>query len=646
MTYQIVDNFAAGLDTRKSPLTSPPGSLTRLINAMISPGGEIGKRRAFVNIANVAGTFGLAATESAVYVFGRNVNPSLPSWPLPLIPLIGVNIPNSDATLQQTDFDIFDGKIYLACRTGSGALPVYPTAAQNPHYYDSNLTEGAGKGYYVRTFQSKMYSVCGKSLFFSAVGNPVVWDGDDNIGAVAVTKLDKTNPARCTVSSADIGGFTNGMMVLIAGATGTGLTAANGYHTIANVGSPANTFTLNGVNASSATAAQTSGVKATPAIYVTSISNSNPCVCTVNAADIGKFTTGMTVNIAYADAIGMSAVNGKHVISDVGSPVNTFTLAGVNTAAASAPDTSGAWLTLLSDVARTGRGSINLSLLDADSERLTSLEVYYDKLAVFSTQAIQVWAVDPDPAQNAFTQLLRGAGTSAPSSPLQYGNGDVLYLDASGIRSMKARDSSNSASVSDIGSPVDPEIRDMLLAKLQPYMDQSISLLEPSIGRFWMVFPTQILVLSYFPGPKITAWSVQTLPFTVTQAVTAGGRVFLRDTADNIYLYGGVDGVTYDNCGVEVRLPYLDGKKPGHKKMFKAFDATVSGTWRVAVSFNYDTPDTEETIATISKPTWNVGANELLGNDSHFSLRFYNNDDQPATISNCAIHYDMADDET
>lgn len=82
--------------------------------------------------------------------------------------------------------------------------------------------------------------------------------------------------------------------------------------------------------------------------------------------------------------------------------------------------------------AGTGHGYINLSLQDSDSETLTALEVYYDKLAVFSSEAIQIWAVDPDPLQNAFTQLLRSTGTFAPRSPLQYGSGDVLYLDEFG----------------------------------------------------------------------------------------------------------------------------------------------------------------------------------------------------------------------
>src|SRR4030095_11112973 len=107
-------------------------------------------------------------------------------------------------------------------------------------------------------------------------------------------------------------------------------------------------------------------------------------------------------------------------------------------------------------------------------------------------------------------------------------------------------------------------------------------------------------VLSYFPGPKITAWSQYTLPFTCQHAVVCGGRIFFRDTANGLWIYGGTDNTTYDNCGVEVRLPYLDAKKPGHKKLFRAFDLTASGTWRVAVSYNFNNPDAEETIGTFA----------------------------------------------
>jgi len=88
--------------------------------------------------------------------------------------------------------------------------------------------------------------------------------------AVSVVSLSNTNPATVEVAPADIGNFVDNQTVVIAGATGTGMTAANGSHRISSVGSPANTFTLTGVNTSGGSAPQTSGVTAqapAPLVY-------------------------------------------------------------------------------------------------------------------------------------------------------------------------------------------------------------------------------------------------------------------------------------------------------------------------------------------------------------------------------------------
>jgi hypothetical protein len=92
------------------------------------------------------------------------------------------------------------------------------------------------------------------------------WDGADTStdpAPVAVTSLSNANPARVTVAAGDIGKFSNGMVVTIAGAD-SGHAAANGPHVIGSVGAPANTFTLNGVDTSAASGAQTTGVTADP----------------------------------------------------------------------------------------------------------------------------------------------------------------------------------------------------------------------------------------------------------------------------------------------------------------------------------------------------------------------------------------------
>ena len=464
MPYLLIDNFVGGLDTRKSALTSPPGTLQRLNDCVITPGGEIAKRKAFVQVADLTGTFGLAATESTLVAFTRGVALGAPGSGVSGVGLYYQTIPNTDASMYQTDFDTYDGGIYLVTNASSG----------NHHYYNAVETEGTNHGYYVKTYGTKMYAVLGKYLYFSCVGNPQYW------------------------------------------------------------------------------------------------TNVDP---------------------------------------------------------------------------RVGAGFVNLSTQDSDGGALVSLEIYYDKLSIFSSESTQLWSVDTDPLQNVLDQVLRGAGTVTPQGSLQYGSGDVLYLSQTGIRSIKARDASNSGAVSDIGSPVDLDIQNLYTTYGAGWFAGAKALLEPIVGRFWMIFYNQVYVLSYFPGPKITAWSRYTLPFQADYAVTCGGHIFIR-SGNALYAYGGADGNAYDATVGEARLPYHDMSKPGHNKIFEALDMTVSGNWRVANSFDFTNPDVEETLGTFSAPTWRTGRASFTGDSSHFSLRFYTTGSGPALLSNAAVHYKLADDES
>lgn len=103
--------------------------------------------------------------------------------------------------------------------------------------------------------------------------------------SVVVTSLSNSNPAVVTVGSADIGKFANGQIVLIAGASGTGMTAANGSHAITSVGAPANTFVLSGVNTAAGTEEQTSGVTAQPPAPLTYVA---PCGFTSKSFTLSK----------------------------------------------------------------------------------------------------------------------------------------------------------------------------------------------------------------------------------------------------------------------------------------------------------------------------------------------------------------------
>lgn len=535
--------------------------MTRLINAVVSPGGELQKRRAFVKVASLAGTKGLASVGDKLVAFrATGATGAAPSIGVTGITFEYHDLPGLTATSKMMDYEPFDGNLYVTFYDSAGTTP----AAKNPHYYfdatatDGHtptnlyvLTEGSGKGYYVRSFQGKMYSVTGKYLYFSSVKYPVLWEETAIVPPSGAT----------VVSVLPVQGVANERVIL---------PAKKLWYTW--------TLNTNGIG---------SWVQSTP-----------------DQADLD-------------------------------------------------------WIT--NKTQRTGSGYINVSLQESGGAGLLGLEIYYDKMALMSggygggNGSTQLWACDPDPNQNALSQVLRNNGTIAAKSVLQFGSGDVLYLAPSGIRSLKARDASNSAAVTDIGSPVDSIVRALgqMKSNGRLYLANASAVVEPVTGRFWMAFPDTVLVLSYFPGPKIQAWSQFTFPFQIDYIVAAGDRIFIR-AGDDLYAYGGHSGEEYDDCAVEVRFPYLDASKPGHNKIFEAVDATAEGQWDLAVSFNFDHPDDEEQLGTLSPragadpmsaSTWNKGRFSMQGYSSHISMRFYSNSPGFASLANCALHYKLSDDE-
>jgi len=93
----------------------------------------------------------------------------------------------------------------------------------------------------------------------------VMTAGDPPPVPITVLSLSNANPAVVSVGTGNIGLFTNGDTVLIAGAAGTGMTAANGSHPISAVNTGAGTFALTGIDTSTGAGPQTSGVTVTPA---------------------------------------------------------------------------------------------------------------------------------------------------------------------------------------------------------------------------------------------------------------------------------------------------------------------------------------------------------------------------------------------
>jgi len=288
-----------------------------------------------------------------------------------------------------------------------------------------------------------------------------------------------------------------------------------------------------------------------------------------------------------------------------------------------------------------GAGYILLDQEDSEMSSVIGLEVYYDKLAVFSAKACQLWSISHDSTQNQLLQTLRQCGTIAPQSIRQYGSGDILFLGSDGIRSLKAREQLVSAAVSDIGSPVDPLIRDLYSSMGMAWMSQAIATLQPYTGRYWMVFPDRVFVLSNFPNPKITAWSIYELGFTVTDVCEAGnGGIFLRASDGRIFQYGAMVPEIYDSSPVEVLTPFMGMDRPATFKQFKAIDMACTGQWNIYAGFNPGNLTDRDHLGLATGPTFLDGQFAMMGHTTHLSLLFTNNAPGPATLASCMIHYD------
>lgn len=306
------------------------------------------------------------------------------------------------------------------------------------------------------------------------------------------------------------------------------------------------------------------------------------------------------------------------------------------------------------DSGSVGAGFLDVSQEAEGAERLTAVAKYQQFLVVFADRVTLVLYIDPDPDLNKIAQILYNTGTTCPRTVTQFGDNDIFYLDESGLRSLRARQSSDSAATSDTGVQVDTLVTAKLRALTAIERAKVFGLIEPRSGRFWLIFPDEIFVLSLYPGSKVSAFTTyrpttevddEQEAFTIDEAVVFRRQVYLR-SGDTIYVYGGLGAtLTYDSTAAEAWLPYLDGDTPTQKKDFAGFDAAVEGEWIVRLAMEPSNLTASDKLGVVSKTTFNADRNPGQGSSTHFSLRFTGHTAGAKKISSAVIHYTSEADE-
>lgn len=290
-----------------------------------------------------------------------------------------------------------------------------------------------------------------------------------------------------------------------------------------------------------------------------------------------------------------------------------------------------------------GAGFLNMSNNLRGNELVTALGIYKDQLAIFSKSAIQLWTMNNDPTLNAPGQIILGTGTSAKKSVIGYGDYDVIYLSGSGIRSLRAVDYGGTATVQDLGTPIDTYL--FLSDPTGLNFKNAIAAVEPIDGRLWMSIGDTTYVYSYFPGKKIAAWTTYTGLgcSNLTDIVTLRNLVFTRDNTNKLYMYGGENAQTYDyNYAATAQLPFMSmGDASGYKQI-TGVDAALTGTWDVNLLFDPNDLAQKVSIGTFDKMTYGQSNIGSVGYGTHIAPKFVSAmtpGNLQCSISAVALHY-------
>ena len=163
-------------------------------------------------------------------------------------------------------------------------------------------------------------------------------------------------------------------------------------------------------------------------------------------------------------------------------------------------------------------------------ESLALGQYQVNKLVVFFKDGAQLWTVDPDPANHAFTQLLPGSSTSYHRGITNLFQ-DLYFLSDFGFRSISEAALTGNQAEFDIGSPIDSVIQ-ALLPISSTHTPQAV--FNPRLGQYLIAIGQSIYAFTFSRTAKISAWSEYTFPWVISDIAVLNSEVYLR-SGDNVY---------------------------------------------------------------------------------------------------------------
>lgn len=694
-----VREMTGGLDVRRLPETTPGGVLVRADDGHITRGGEFETRAAFVKEFTLpAGTAGLAHTRTGLMTFGSGPAPAGMPADVRYMQLVS----GANTLVDIRDWELFEDKLYVVAEYDDGSVihfydGIVVTAWQEararatisidsgsitPAAQATATVEILGGTNEVINYIDSL-TVSGTQLLDARI----VHTGDNATTAALIAAVINDRPTTPKYS-ATVSGAVISLIADRAGAQANGRTIAwetNGNFSIGNAtvftgGAdeivPAITdVTVGGVSiirdpviwnglegTAQALADAIMDAASTPEYEATSITDGADNIVNVRTTAEGVAANGRAIVVTTSGTIAVSFPGGaalaggadlgedKYLPADLILTVREKMYAGAGSILHySAIQGPTYWTPEGTAVGQIGAGFTNVAASNSSSYRITGLSRYHEKLAVFTPDTVQTWFLDPDPDLFVQTQVLENTGTECPRSVTQFGDSDIFYLDTSGLRSLRARDSSNAAASTDVGVPIDDLLVERLRGMTYAEKTKVVGLINPADKRFWLILGDECFVYSYYPNSKVNAWTRYEMTtregddveaFRVDTALVYDRRVYLRADDGSVYCYGGRGKtLTYDDTQAVAWIPMLDANAPTSKKTWTAVDAALSGAWSIYAALDPLRPDINDMVANLTATSYGLNSIPMRGASSHIGMRFVSRGGH-AILSALVIHFD------
>jgi hypothetical protein len=443
MPYYMIEDFRSGLDSRRMPVLSVPGSLLELTNAHINRGGEIEKRLAFVKQVDLpADTFGLVAIGSVLYTFGSVESVSFPSNAPSNLVYQRLQAPGGQNMVKVLRATAFKNRPYVIAQYDDGAIY---------HFYDGQLhlefvearartsfeiTGGTGGGVqasasfevtggintdtdqitYIRAgtipvLPSSVRHVGNNDATAQAIADAInAFQGDPNFTAVAVGPV-------VTITAQEPGTLFNGLGLEVIATGSFGINVIGDF--AGGVDNAVSALTVDGVKIMDDAGAAhgqtrrdshaggrrhqrvpvgarvpgTGGGGQGQRHHPGAGAANNTKVLTIT--NTGNVTTTPATTANFTGGVGSGddpAGSETYLPGEFAKPAKSK----MYSAAGSLTHFSGIEEPLEVNDSVQGAGFINLSTNAEGSERLTAIANYQQNLAIFSERTVQIWFVDVD----------------------------------------------------------------------------------------------------------------------------------------------------------------------------------------------------------------------------------------------------------